>query len=104
MEKSNTIFVRRFPNGTVETQKVEPQPLKSTEQYRHPIVKNLRNLGIRMSLLEMDLLRRRNIEEFERRSRNFDPPCIVDSVWSDDWLCEQCRKKFPWMHPDFGGR
>jgi hypothetical protein len=92
MEKSNTIFVRRFPNGIVETQKVEPK-----------IIEDLRDIGFRMSKKEEELLRRKNALEAERRLRTGDPACVCCGTWSDNWLCPKCRERFPWMHPDFGG-
>jgi hypothetical protein len=93
MEKSNIVLMRRFPNGRIETGKVE-----------QPIVEDLRNIGLRMSRIEEELLKRKNAIEAERRIRSNDPPCVVCGAWSDDWLCPKCRERFTWMHPDFGGR
>jgi len=92
MDKSYTVLVRKFPNGRIEAGKVE-----------QPMVVELRNIGLEMSRIEEELLKRKNALEAERRIRSNDPPCVVCGAWSDDWLCPSCRKRFPWMHPNFGG-
>ncbi|MEM5853689.1 MAG: hypothetical protein QW228_04950 [Candidatus Aenigmatarchaeota archaeon] len=91
MENKLTL-VRRFPNGRIETENIMPE-----------IVRDLRDIGFRMSRKEEELLRRRDAFEAERRLRTGDPPCAVCGTWSDDWLCPTCRTRFPWMHPDLGG-
>jgi hypothetical protein len=60
-------------------------------------------------IIEILLAHQRRIEELERRIRNGtyrqvivprgDPPCVVCGTWSDDWLCPNCRTKYPWMRP-----
>lgn len=82
---SKAIVLKRFPSRRVETRTID----------------TLRNIGLGMSRLEEELLLRRNREEAERRIRARDPPCVVCGSWSDDWLCPNCRGKFPWMHPDW---
>jgi hypothetical protein len=83
MENNDMIVVRRFPNGRIETDSVNPE-----------IIDKLRDIGLEMSRKEEELLRRKNA-----RLRESDPPCCVCGTWSDDWLCPSCRKRFPWMHP-----
>jgi rubrerythrin len=92
MEERNPILMNQSANSTSGKLGMDPK-----------IVKDLRDIGFRMSLKEMELLRRRNAREAERRLKTRDPPCAACGTWSDDWLCPNCRERFPWMHPDFGG-
>lgn len=63
------------------------------------LINALRNIGLKLSKNEEELLKKRNLIEAEKRLRIGDPPCVVCGKWSNDWLCPECRNKFPWMHP-----
>jgi len=63
-------------------------------------LERMRDLGSRMSRLEIELMKRRRAEELARRLSSGDPPCCVCGEWSDQWLCPNCRKRFPWMNPE----
>lgn len=88
------------------------RPESKLESFIRGMARVLRSLGQRVSRIEMELLRRKNFSEFERRMEDRDPPCVklactctpraVCGRWSEDWLCPNCRQLYPWMHPERG--
>jgi len=63
------------------------------------LAKRVRELGLRMSILELNIARRRrqNMLVFTKT----DPPCVCCGRWTDSWLRPDCRGLgLEWMDPE----